>query len=317
MAGAACRLAWVPCAAVLALSLPACVPSQFVPFRSQTDESVPAPPHPAVLPSGERQPSAAPQQGANVLRVPTPEALEERTPGFWDRLGVDVDLARDDFRQFYSPTVLGELGLGIGAAAPLANTSADRTIRRWYQERIKREWLNPVSTVASIGGQAWMAWPLWMEFRALQGKAGEDYYLDGGLYEWGNRSLRAVATGYPPVLALYGLLGASRPSANDSRWHPFQDFHGVSGHTFLGAVPFLTAAQMIEEPMYKVPLVLGSFLTGWSRIHDDRHYFSQVALGWWIAYLSVSSVDRTQEERAVTLTPFTADGPGLGVEVRY
>ena len=74
---------------------------------------------------------------------------------------------------------------------------------------------------------------------------------------------------------------------------------------------------MIDEPLYKVPLFLGSFLTGWSRIHDDRHYFSQVALGWWIAYLSVHSVDRTQEERAVTLTPFTADGPGLGVQVRY
>ena len=131
----------------------------------------------------------------------------------------------------------------------------------------------------------------------MRGGAGEDYYLDGGLYEWGNRSLRAVATGYPPVVALYGLLGASRPSTNDSRWQPFQHFHSVSGHTFIGAIPFLTAARMMEEPMHKVPFLLGSLLTGWSRIHDNRHYFSQVMLGWWIAYLSVSSVDQTQEER--------------------
>src|SRR5438067_2108758 len=286
MTGGDFRLSCVLCTAALALSLPACVPSQLTPTPSQPNEFLPAPPRPVVPPSGERPPTVPPQQGADILHPPTPEPFEERTPGFWDRFGIDVDLARDDFRQFYSPIILGELGLGIGAAAPLANTSADRRIRRWYQERIKREWLNPVSTTVAISGQVWVVWPLWMEFKALQGGAGEDYSLDGGLYEWGNRSLRAVATGYPPVLALYGLLGASRPSANDSRWHPFQDIHGVSGHTFLGAIPFLTAAQTVEEPIYKIPFVLGSFLTGWSRIHDDRHYFPQVALGWSTAYLS-------------------------------
>jgi hypothetical protein len=112
------------------------------------------------------------------------------------------------------------------------------------------------------------------------------------------------------------LLGASRP-AGDSRWHPFRDVHGVSGHTFVGAVPFLTAAAMVDEPLYKVPLVLGSFLTGWARIHNDNHYFSQAALGWWIAYLSVRSVNQTQRERAVSFSPFTPDGPGVAVEVRY
>src|SRR5438552_5280612 len=146
MAGAASRLCWVLCTAALALSLPACVPSQLVPFHAPTDESVPAPPRPVLPPSGERQPTLPPQQGGEVLRLPTPEQLEQGTPGFWDRFDSDVNLARDDFRQFYSPLILGELGLGIGAAAPLANTSADRTVRNWYQQRIKREWLNPVST---------------------------------------------------------------------------------------------------------------------------------------------------------------------------
>src|SRR5437660_324227 len=156
MVGAACRLSCVVCAAAFALSVPACVPSQFVPARSQPADSVPAPPRPPAPLSEEPQSTVPPQQGADVLRLPTPETLEERTPGFWDRVGVDVNLARDDFREFYSPIILGELGLGIGAAAPLANTSADRTIRRWYQERIKREWLNPVSTTVAISGQAWV-----------------------------------------------------------------------------------------------------------------------------------------------------------------
>ena len=317
MAVAGFRLSCLLCSAALALSLPACVSSQLVPTSAA----------PSGEANGGRQPpgtswnrgpfACTTYQGADAPRSPQPETLPQ-APDFWDRVNVDVDLVRDDLRQFYSAPVLGGLALGVGAAAPLANTSADRTIRRWYQERIRRDGLNPVSTAASIGGQAWVVWPLWMECNALRGGAGEDYYLDGGLYEWGNRSLRAVATGYPAVLGLYVLLGASRPGYNDdSRWHPFQDIHGVSGHTFVGAIPFLTAATMVDEPLYKVPLFLGSFLTGWSRIHDDRHYFSQVALGWWIAYLSVHSVDQTQEERAVTFTPFTADGPGFGVQVRY
>src|SRR6266545_4876090 len=106
MAGAAFRLSCVLCTAALALSVPACVPSQLVPARSSPEESIPAPPRPAVPLNGERQPRVPPQQDADILRLPTPDPLEERTPGFWDRVGVDVDLARDDFRQFYSPIIL-------------------------------------------------------------------------------------------------------------------------------------------------------------------------------------------------------------------
>jgi hypothetical protein len=65
-------------------------------------------------------------------------------------------------------------------------------------------------------------------------------------------------------------------------------------------------------------MLLGSFLSGWSRLHQDRHYFSQVALGWWMAYLAVQCVDQTQQQRTLTLTPtITPDGVGVGIQWQY
>jgi hypothetical protein len=121
------------------------------------------------------------------------------------------------------------------------------------------------------------------------------------------------------VLALYGLLGSGRPDRHDSHWHPFRDVHGISGHTFTGAIPFLTAAAMTDNPWLRGALFLGSFATGWSRIHDDRHYLSQAALGWWVAYLAVRSVDQTQDEQRSLLVAPTVfpDGAGVAVQVRY
>ncbi len=247
-----------------------------------------------------------------------------KDPDFWDRLGADVDLARDDAANFYTPSGLSLLALGIGAAAPIANTSADESIRRWVRAPAARvpgegDSVDALSSVVNYAGQFWFVVPLWVEVAALRGGAADGYQADGGMREWGNRSLRAVALGYPPVLALYGILGSGRPDKNDSHWHPFREFHGVSGHTFMGAIPFLTAAAMVDEPLYKVPLVLGSFLTGWSRLHEDRHYFSQVALGWWIAYLAVRSVGQTQEQReSFSVAPaVTPEGPGVAVHLRY
>ena len=42
--------------------------------------------------------------------------------------------------------------------------------------------------------------------------------------------------------------GASRPAdGQGSHWHMFNDNNGVSGHAFIGAIPFLAAAEMVER----------------------------------------------------------------------
>lgn len=249
---------------------------------------------------------------------PVQEGTNEVARTFHERLDSDISLSLADHRQFYSPLGLGVLAAGVAGAAPLANGSADQDVRDWYQHRIKRQALDPLSDVFNYGGQAWFVVPLSLELMALNGRFGEDWQHDGGILEWGNRSLRAIAIGYPPVVSLYGLLGASRPDRHDSSWHPFEDFHGVSGHTFIGAIPWLTAAAMTDNWLLKAPLAAGSFLTGWSRLHDDRHYFSQIALGWWIAALTVYSVGETQKEGNWTIVPTMGpDGAGVALGLRY
>ncbi len=326
------RLACCLGAAVLALSLPACsapthlssVPSIITQGTAWNpgDPMLAEPSVPAAL----RQTSAAHanEDGRAGGDSPVQESHDDMPDWFsvapdpWERLREDVSLTCEDYRHYYSWPNLGLLGLGIGAAAPLANTSADSSFQRWYQRQARHGAVDSVADVVNYIGQLWVVAPVALEVAGLAGRAPEDYRTDGGLYEWSNRSLRAIATGFPPVVALYGILGASRPDRDASRWRPFNDHHGISGHTFMGAVPFLTAAAMTDNPWLKYPLVAGSMLTGWARVHMNRHYLSQVALGWWMAYLAVRSVGDTQAERGVTVVPtFHAGGPGVGLEVRY
>lgn len=324
------RLSWLTAAAALALVQPAC---SFLPLNEDGGRPATV----AVPPSAEKLFPMVPtvtdtvdtvlphREGAGRVSPEGPEATDTQDsfkdasgPDVWERLHFDFGLALDDARNFYSVSNLSCLALGITAAAPLANTSADRHFRNWYQDRVKTKSLNTPATVATYAGQLWVIAPVALEVSALLGKADDDYWRDGGVYEWSNRSLRAIALGYPPTVALYGLLGSGRPDRNDSRWHPFRSFHGVSGHTFIGAVPFLTAAAMTDNLLLQAPLVAGSFVTGWARIHDDRHYLSQVALGWWIAFLSVRSVSQTQEQRShFTVAPCTPEGPGFSLQFNY
>ena len=143
-------------------------------------------------------------------------------------------------------------------------------------------------------------------------------FTTGG--EWGERSLRTLLVGGPPMLGLQYALGASRPdeTKEKSEWQPFQDNNGVSGHAFMGAIPFLSAAKMTEDSYLKAAFYTASALPGLSRITDDDHYPSQVLLGWGIAYLASSAVDNTFElpENVEVFPILLSDGIGIGVEIR-
>ncbi len=312
------RLASVFGIAALLLSLPAC-------------STLPQAPAPATPPAHPEPTARGSQPSEPIAPAPSPQSVAESHPpgdgpvqiprDFMGRLDDDIDLSLEDYRHYWSPLGLGLFAGGLAAAAPLANTSADEDIRRWYLDKVRSDskGLDTLSDVANIGGQLWVVAPLCFEGAVLAGCVPEDARTDGGVYEWSNRSLRAVAVGFPPVVALYFVLGAGRPDRGDSHWHPFRDIHGVSGHTFMGAVPFLTAAAMTDDPFLQAPLIAGSFLTGWSRFREDRHFFSQIALGWWMAYLAVRSVSETDLGRsAISITPgLTPEGPGVTLQVRY
>ena len=233
-------------------------------------------------------------------------------------LGYELSRSWEDHRRYYARENLAELALGIALAAPLANTSADRRVRDWYQRKARSDVTDHFADVLRYGGEYWVAVPVCVG-AALSGTLTGDGGTDSAIPAWGNRSLRALLVGVPPLAGLSAALGAARPSQGDSRWQPFHDHHGISGHTFVAAVPFLTAAHLTEDPFWRGTFVLGSFLTGWSRINDDRHYVSQVALGWWVAYLAVASVNEAETgQRWLRIIPsYASGGPGVAVWVQY
>jgi hypothetical protein len=109
--------------------------------------------------------------------------------------------------------------------------------------------------------------------------------------------------GEPALILLQKATGASRPEEmRGSRWEPFSDDNGVSGHSFIGAIPFLSAASMTDRWYLRYPLIIASMLPAWARFHKDDHYFSQSLAGWWLAYRSVESVSGSLDPSL----PFTA-----------
>lgn len=122
------------------------------------------------------------------------------------------------------------------------------------------------------------------------------------------------------MLAMQYIIGASRPGETSagSHWKPFDDTNGVSGHAFMGAVPFISAAKMTDDPFWKAGLYFASALPGLSRINDDDHYTSQVILGWWMAYLAANAIDETQlVKKNLTIQPMLFSNNGVGIGIEY
>jgi len=228
-------------------------------------------------------------------------------------------LVKQDYRNFYNCRNLAWLGLGIGVAAPFANTNIDHDFRNWWQDDVRDDFSDDVASVFKPFGEGRYLLPAWAGLTVLRYWGPDSPWIEGpGL--WGERALRAFMVGGPSLYFFQYALGGGRPTErNDSwRWTPFQDSNAVSGHSFLGAVTFVTAAQMCDEPFLKAGFYALSFVPALSRINDDAHYLSQVGLGWWFGYLSVVAVTNTDLDARVQIVPMAmADGPGMGLAVRF
>lgn len=77
----------------------------------------------------------------------------------------------------------------------------------------------------------------------------------------------------------------------------------------MSALPFINAAKMTERPWLKSAFYLGSLLGPLSRVNDNAHYTSQAGLGWGMAFLAASAVDRTESQNGrLRFHPYVADG---------
>lgn len=216
-----------------------------------------------------------------------------------------IQTVKTDFGNFYLDRAnLTKLGIGVAGAAVFANTGIDRYIRNKYQDDLRSEDTDEATKIFNISGTALVL----VTVPVYIGTYGAGLLLHNTtMEEWARKSFRATVVGGPALLFMATALGADRPTEGNSHWKPFQNIHGVSGHAYIGGIPFVTAAKMSENPYQKAIFYGLSTVTGLSRINDDKHYFSQVALGWLLAYLSCDAVekgsDRQEGRMQVQLAP--------------
>jgi membrane-associated phospholipid phosphatase len=225
-----------------------------------------------------------------------------------------VEMCRD-YRDFYSLRGLAIVGAQVGGAAVLANTSLDQDFQDWHDDNVKSNGSDDFADAVRWMGDGRIVIPVFAGAALLECFARDDQPVFRTVGNWGGRCSRSVLVGGPTVLGLAYLLGASRPCEDrGSTWKLFDDSNSVSGHAFIGATPFLNAANMTESFPLKVAFYGLSTLPAWSRVNDQRHYLSQVLLGWGIAWLAANVVDRSERgERNWVVVPYAADG-GVGLQ---
>jgi hypothetical protein len=225
-----------------------------------------------------------------------------------------LDLSIQDYRRFYSPPELFALAGGIGLAAVFANTkidenTIDENFQQWHDEHVGTHNARKFSYIVRELGNGRHFLPFYGVCIGA-GEAWESNPTARVLGEWGDRSLRSFIVGAPVILALQYGLGASRPEdhTNGSRWVPFFAKNSASGHSFIGGINFINAAMMTDNVPLKSALYVASVVPGWTRITQDKHYLSQVVLGWWVAYLSASAVDWNERQKSDwQITPVVSD----------
>jgi hypothetical protein len=214
-----------------------------------------------------------------------------------------------DQKSFYSASNIRALAGGIGIAAALANSPVDRDVSDWYQAKVRNDFSDRLSSIAKPFGEQWQVLSVYVAASIL-GRAG---YASPRAQEWGENCVRSMLVGVPPLLIAQKAIGSSRPSEPDgSDWQFWSDSNGVSGHAFVGAVPFMIAARLSDHRASQFLWMAASTLPAWSRVNDNDHYLSQAVLGWWLAEVVTHNLTSHKAGANVQVTPWS-DGQNVGV----
>ncbi len=190
------------------------------------------------------------------------------------------------WRRMYSRRNFLRLGAGLVGAGALAYSGADEACESWYSDHVDSAAADQLARLVEPWGRRF--WFVnWLLLAIL-----DVTYHSSALTRWGRRNWEAMLVGLPTLWGVQYGLGAARPTDNSHgpRWKPLADENTASGHAFMAAIPWLTAAKTAGRGWARAAAGVGSTLTGWSRFHDRRHYLSQVLLGWGIAWTAVDAV---------------------------
>ncbi len=293
-----------------------CLSSPQQVFRAQSE------PEPAVAEPASSVEAGNLPPSHGVYTEPTWFIEDSRDQPLREKLPRDVwSHVVEDHRNFYGRASLTYLALAFGGGAAMANTNFDQEFEEEYQRDFRSRETDRAASFIKPFGNGLYTIPVLAGAAAWNLVPG-DIPGKETVGEWGGRGMRTLAVGAPFMLVMQQATGGSRPNETSrepsSHWNFFQDNNGVSGHAFVGAVPFLTAARMTENPLLKTGLYAASALPGISRLNDDAHYFSQVCLGWFIAFAASAAIDTTQTgNEHFSLVPIPiGNGIGLGMEFR-
>lgn len=228
------------------------------------------------------------------------------------------EMLSSDYSSFYSVKTSLYFLPTLTLAGLLANTPADQAFGDFYQKELRSKGTNIFSSIVKPFGNRSTALGLFASYLLLKALAS---YTEGTFFlRYTEAASRLLLVGTPPLLLLQVILGATRPSALSphSRWKPFQNTRAVSasGHAFFGAVPFLAGAFLFESPMIKSLFIVASMLTGVSRLNDNKHYMSQVILGWSMAYFSYRALVTSESKLRFSVLASNQQ-IGLGLSYRF
>jgi hypothetical protein len=255
-----------------------------------------------------------------LLVVPAVGRAVEDSRGLFSSPSQFLGAVEQDYKDLYlSRSRLLQLGIGFSVGGIMANTNIDRSIQDGYQDHVRSDGSDHAAKVAKAFGEGLYVIPVAVGAAVLGERLSSEPWTSP-IGTWGERASRAYLTASPLLLLTQWATGASRPEEDDSHWQPFHDTHGVSGHAFIGAVPFLTAGRMFEDnPLARYSLYAISALPAWSRVNDNAHYTSQAFLGWFIAWEATGAIaQRDRGERHVSLAPMViGDACGLGLCIQW
>ncbi len=217
----------------------------------------------------------------------------------------------NDLHNYFSKKTFIPLFSAFTLGGAIANSPMDQKIYDFYQKQIRTDNTDAFLTFWKKMGQD----ELIIAYGGLTlfSFAGENSKVGSFSKHLLFNSLRAFTIGGIPLQLARLLTGGNRPiyTNKSSYWEPLTSPRGVSGHTYTGAILFITWAKMVDGISYKGLLYGLSTLTGISRVNDGFHYPSQVFLGWMMAYVACDAVMHTNSNYHLSLTP---DGASLSFE---
>ncbi len=185
----------------------------------------------------------------------------------------------------------GEL-IGVLATTGVA-MALDQTLRNTIYDPHDR-FGRSVSDLGNAMGNGLYIYPSLLAL-AVAGKA----FGSPGLYGVSSRALKSGLLAGAGAVVLKAIVGRERPAADNAfKFHPFTTNNKwssfPSGHTTLAFSVATSFAREIDGSWDDVAFYSLATITAYARMHDDRHWMSDVVFGAGVGILSARFIHRRE-----------------------